>query len=513
MSGSPSHKPNKTPRRRGSYTRYTTNTSASHYRRISLVLAGFALFAFFLADIGITTRSPGTEFGRILTGFIQPDFFATEQLLQATLFTLSFAIQGVALGAAVGFLLACFWHYRPIRIASATVRAVHELFWGLIFLQLTGLSTLTGVLAIAIPYSGIFAKVFGEFLEESNAKPAMALAPHSGPLSTFFFAKLPLVWAQFKIYGAYRLECGIRSSAILGFIGLPTLGFHLETAFRQGDYSAGAALLYIFFLLIISMRGWLHTRLVPLYLTAALLYAPPLSSNGGASLWRFLSHDIIPAPLRNGYSGDLTLSRWTIELITGQAIPGLINTLVLGSAALLLTGLIALIILPFLSRHFSTAFVRSGANAFVVMMRTTPEFLLAFIFLLALGPSMLPGIFALALHTGAIIGHLTSRIADQLPIPANSTRGINRLTFEVLPRVYGNFLALLLYRWEIIMRETAILGLIGIPTIGFYIDSAFAEFRLDRAFFLIAISVILNLSIDGLSRALRKQLRLHAQEA
>ena len=486
------------------------NTTASHYRHISLVLAGFALLAFFLADIDITTRSPGTELGRILAGLIRPDFFATDHLLQATLFTLSFAVQGVALGAAVGFVLACFWHYRSVRMASATVRAIHELFWGLIFLQLTGLSTLTGVLAIAIPYSGIFAKVFGEFLEESNSKPAQALARNSGPLSTFFFAKLPLVWAQFKVYGAYRLECGIRSSAILGFIGLPTLGFHLETAFRQGDYSAGAALLYIFFLLIISMRGWLHARLIPIYLLAALLYAPPLSSNTGASLWRFLSHDIIPAPLRSGYSGDLTFSRWALDLVSQQAVPGLVNTLVLGSAALLMTGLIAIMILPLLSRHFSGKLVRSGANIFVVMMRTTPEFLLAFIFLLALGPSMLPGIFALALHTGAIIGHLTSRIADQLPIPSNSARGLNRLSFEVLPRVYGNFLALLLYRWEIIMRETAILGLIGIPTIGFYIDSAFAEFRLDRAFFLIAVSVILNLSVDGLSRTLRNRLRLHA---
>lgn len=515
MSGPPSHKPDKTPprvRHSTALNTYVNNTSASHYRRISLILASFALLAFFLADIDITTLSPGTELGRILAGLIRPDFFATDHLLRATLFTLSFAVQGVALGAAAGFVLACFWHCRPVRMASATVRAVHELFWGLIFLQLTGLSTLTGVLAIAIPYSGIFAKVFGEFLEESNTKPAQALARNSGALSTFFFARLPLVWVQFKVYGAYRLECGIRSSALLGFIGLPTLGYHLETAFRQGAYGAGAALLYIFFLLIISMRAWLHTRLVPVYLLAALFYAPPLSSSStGASLWRFLSHDIIPAPLRSGYSGDLTFSRWALDLFSQQALPGLVNTLVLGSAALLATGLIAIMILPLLSRHFSGKFIRGGANILVVMMRTTPEFLLAFIFLLALGPSMLPGIFALSLHTGAIIGHLTSRIADQLSIPTNnSARGLNRLSFEVLPRVYGNFLALLLYRWEIIMRETAILGLIGIPTIGFYIDSAFAEFRLDRAFFLIAVSVILNLSIDGLSRTLRTRLRLNA---
>jgi phosphonate transport system permease protein len=38
--------------------------------------------------------------------------------------------------------------------------------------------------------------------------------------------------------------------------------------------------------------------------------------------------------------------------------------------------------------------------------------------------------------------------------------------------VYGQFLALLFYRWEVILRETAILGILGIQTLGFYVDSA-----------------------------------------
>ena len=40
------------------------------------------------------------------------------------------------------------------------------------------------------------------------------------------------------------------------------------------------------------------------------------------------------------------------------------------------------------------------------------------------------------------------------------------------------------------MRETAILGILGIATLGSFIDSAPADIRLDRAVFLIAIMVI-----------------------
>jgi phosphonate transport system permease protein len=121
---------------------------------------------------------------------------------------------------------------------------------------------------------------------------------------------------------------------------------------------------------------------------------------------------------------------------------------------------------------------------------------------------MLPGILALALHTGAIVAHLSGRFTDSLTLRSDASSGLNRYAFEVLPRIYPNFLAFLLYRWEIIMRETAILGILGITTLGFYIDSAFSELRLDRALVLIAAGVLLNLLVDAISRGLRNHLRL-----
>ncbi len=81
---------------------------------------------------------------------------------------------------------------------------------------------------------------------EADPAPSHALPASTTTISRFFFARLPLVWQAFKAYGSYRLECALRASAILGFIGLPTLGFHLETAFREGVYDQGAALLYLF---------------------------------------------------------------------------------------------------------------------------------------------------------------------------------------------------------------------------------------------------------------------------
>ncbi|WP_145963414.1 ABC transporter permease family protein [Paracoccus mutanolyticus] len=74
------------------------------------------------------------------------------------------------------------------------------------------------------------------------------MPPGAGVLSVFFYARLPLVLREFGTYALYRLECALRSSAVLGFIGLPTLGFELDSFeldsfFRQGMYGAVAAVL------------------------------------------------------------------------------------------------------------------------------------------------------------------------------------------------------------------------------------------------------------------------------
>ena len=127
------------------------------------VLVAFGCLLF--ADIEITTQDPWPEIKRLGMGLIQPNFAKWKQILEALMMTLAFAILGVALANFTGFLLAVVFHYRAVRVGCAFVRAVHELFWALIFLQVFGLTALTGVLAIAIPYSGICAKAYAELLE------------------------------------------------------------------------------------------------------------------------------------------------------------------------------------------------------------------------------------------------------------------------------------------------------------------------------------------------------------
>lgn len=473
------------------------------------VAAGFAvlgLAALPMADLSVTVPQSGAALGRMLTGFLHPDFGAVEDITAALASTVAFALAGVALGAVAGLLLAPFWHLRGVRALSVLLRSVHELFWALVLLQIFGISPVTGVLAIGLPYAGTFAKVFAEQIEEADPRPAAVLPPRTGAFSRFLWARLPLVTGQMQSYLLYRVECGLRSSAVLGFIGLPTLGFQLDTFFRQGDYGPAGAIMAIYILLIATLRGWLRLWAAPVLIALAALWLamlphPPM---GAGALWRFISHDIVPSPLRSG-AGAGGLGTWLAELLRSELLPGSLATLIVGQIALVLTGLLAFagfgMIVPRVA-----GWARGAGYLALVVLRSFPEYMLAYLLLQLTGPSMLPAVLALALHNGAIVAHLLGREAAMLPLRPDAPRGAVLWAWELAPRMGGRFVALCLYRWEIILRETAVMGILGVPTLGFYIDSAMSELRVDRALILLAGSAAITAGADSASRAIRRRM-------
>lgn len=470
-----------------------------------------ALLAIPFADFAIADHDPWEALLRMTRGFLLPDFGAVDEIGKALLLTIMFAVAGVAAGASVGLILAPFYQYWPVRSVCIFLRSIHELFWALVLMQAIGIGAPTGVLAIALPYAGIFAKVFAEYLEEADPRPSQALPAGVGALSRFLYARMPLVLPQIRTYVLYRLECGLRSSAVLGFIGLPTLGFQLDTFFRQGDYGAASAILIIYVALIASIRIWMHWRLVPVWIVAAfvtlaLIPSPPM---GQGALWRFLTIDIVPSPLRGGWDmqGFIT---WLSELMTNQALPGIVATLICAQIALVLTGAIAIAGFGLLVPRVSSRMVRFVVHIGLVILRSIPEYLLAYLFLQAFGPSMLPAVLALALHNGAIIAHLLGRQGEEMVarLRPDAPRGIMLLAYELTPRLFGQFLALCLYRWEIILRETAVMGLLGVATLGFFVDAAMSELRIDRVVVLLLAGALLIAMVDALSRFVRRRLAL-----
>jgi phosphonate transport system permease protein len=144
---------------------------------------------------------------------LTPDFLWLT--LDATLTTLAFALCGTVSSLVIGFgagILASevWWEsvmprrnrfgwsksYRApwliVRSILAFFRAIHEIIWGLFFINIIGLDPLTAILAIAIPFGAITAKVFSEILDETPRQPLIALQ-NSGvsPLKAFAYTLIP----------------------------------------------------------------------------------------------------------------------------------------------------------------------------------------------------------------------------------------------------------------------------------------------------------------------------------
>ena len=137
-----------------------------------------------------------------------------------------------------------------MRAPLSGFRAVHEILWGLFFINIFGLDPLTAILAIAIPFGAITSKVFSEILDETSHDPMYALI-NSGvpPLSAFAYGLIPLALRDLISYSFYRFDCAIRAAAVLGIIGAGGPGIPDIPILKTLRYEQIWTLLFALFLL------------------------------------------------------------------------------------------------------------------------------------------------------------------------------------------------------------------------------------------------------------------------
>src|SRR5690606_31514847 len=144
---------------------------------------------------------------------------------------------------------------------------------------------------------------------------------------------------------------------------------------------------------------------------------------------------------------------------------------------------------------------RSGSgfgHVVLVIVRATPEYMLVFVGVQDVVPSVLPAVVAAGLADVAIVGQLMGREGTRV-VPGlrpDRPKGGWLYAYELVPRVSSGLIAYLFYRGEIILRESMILGILGIATLGFYVDSAIATLRFDRAAVLVVAMMLLTALVD-----------------
>jgi phosphonate transport system permease protein len=211
---------------------------------------------------------------RFLAGFLppetSPDFLA--QLVRATLETLAIATAGMSLAfvIAVPLTLAATRQLSIARLGPGrglyvsralyalcrgllvSLRGIPELVWALLFVRALGLGPAAGVLALAITYGGMLAKVYAEILESADAEPARVLLEAGAPRTVaLLYGLLPIAAQELVSYTIYRWECALRASVVMGFVGAGGLGQLMDQSMKMMNGGEAAMILIVFLLLVV----------------------------------------------------------------------------------------------------------------------------------------------------------------------------------------------------------------------------------------------------------------------
>ena len=189
---------------------------------------------------------------------------------RAAMETVAYATAGVSLAVTLaipaGILASGVLQRRPlVRVVIgggargwlAVLRAIHELIWAWLFVAAIGLSPIAAVLALALPYAGILGKIFADMLQDVPPAPLASLrSAGASETKILLYGRLPAALPTMLSYGLYRFECGLRSAAILSFVGLGGLGYQIQISLEDLRFDEVWTFVYILVLLVVIVDSW-----------------------------------------------------------------------------------------------------------------------------------------------------------------------------------------------------------------------------------------------------------------
>ena len=152
------------------------------------------------------------------------------------------------------------------------------------------------------------------------------------------------------------------------------------------------------------------------------------------------------------------------------------------------------------------------ARFILVSTRSISTLLWALFFVAVFGPGALAGTCAIAFHSIGFIGKLFSEAVEDAskgPIEALTAAGATPMSlihYGYWPQVKPTFWAIALFRWDINVRESAVLGLVGAGGIGMALDTAINLFQWDRVAMILVMVFVVVVIAEVVVTQIRKKI-------
>jgi len=151
------------------------------------------------------------------------------------------------------------------------------------------------------------------------------------------------------------------------------------------------------------------------------------------------------------------------------------------------------------------------ARLILVSSRSVNSLVWALLFIAIFGPGPLAGTMAIAFRSIGFVGKLVGEAVEEAqrgPIEALTATGARAgsvIWYGYWPQIRPAFWSIVLLRWDINVRESAVLGLVGAGGIGMALDTALNLFQWDR----VAVVLVAIFAIVVAAEVLITQARKH----
>ncbi len=536
---------------------------------ILLALLAASIWSMIALHINVASLADSATNARAFAARVFPlDFPPLTELLSLTVQTLAIVMLATLLSVILSIPVAVLaaWNTTTGAVARTSARtlivvcrAVPDLILAIVFFRIFGLGALPGVLALGLHSVGMVAKLYADAIESLDNGPAEAIRAAGGSRAQQIVSGvLPPLLPQLIATALHRFDINLRTSVVLGYVGVGGLGLAMSDAMRTLNYPRGMALALAVLVLCVlvelasgSIRtaimsggrgarrgtgiarlldrvssGWItqgaaasrpdtRDRLVPPWDAARIGRFTFVAALLALTVLSFLGAGFSPEALGYGLANlPATLAQFFppggFDLM-GTLLSEMLVTIQIGLAATLLGAILAVPIGILAARNVvANRGVQTAFRVLIVLVRGIPELILAIIFVVVTGLGGVAGTLALAV--GAI-GLLSKLVADSLEetdtrvqeaLRASGASEVQIFFAATLRQAAPAFVAHLMYLLDVNIRSATLLGIVGAGGIGFYLLNASRVMAFDVVTTIVLLILAVVLVVEGLALYVRR---------
>ncbi|SFF20237.1 phosphonate transport system permease protein [Paenibacillus catalpae] len=190
-----------------------------------------------------------------------------------------------------------------------------------------------------------------------------------------------------------------------------------------------------------------------------------------------------------------------------------LDTLAYGVVATVLASVIGLVFGFLMARQTTPhPVIRTVMRGFISLLRNIPFLVWASILVVIFGVGSMPGIFSLILFGSGFLARVYAEAIEEIDshateaLDAMGAGYLQKIKHAIIPQFVPGYISWTLFMFELSIRASAILGLVGAGGIGSQIKLTMDLFQYNRTSTVICILIVMILVIEFMTKRIRERL-------